>query len=85
MAVAAAEARMAVGVTLATAQQLGRGLPEEAPDRPEETRRDPDRTEETRRDPKRPEETRRNPKKPEETRRDPKIGVIRGVIPRSSG
>jgi hypothetical protein len=47
----------------------GRGLPDEDPKRPEETRRDPKRPEETRRDPKKPEETRRNPKKPEETRR----------------
>jgi hypothetical protein len=31
-----------------------------------------------------PGEARRDPERPEETRRNPKIGVIRGVIPRSS-
>jgi hypothetical protein len=74
MAVAAAEARMAVGVTLvmlATSWVTMTAMNATTMMETGGSRR-------FRRDPKEPEGTRRNPKKPEETRRFQKIGVILG-------
>jgi hypothetical protein len=82
MAVAAAEARMALGVTLVmlatswvtmTAMNATRMMETGGSQRGySRSPEDPEDPKETQRYPKRPKETRRNPKKPKETQRNPK-------------